>query len=97
MCLNACLGMQVAAEAPQRAVDGAAGVANFTPRGLSSSSAAGEASAASGDEDDEDFQLIELEVPVLVRMNAAFVLVDYPGYGGSQADTPSPESEADTK
>ncbi|PHJ15753.1 hypothetical protein CSUI_010434 [Cystoisospora suis] len=31
----------------------------------------------------------EVEVPILVYMNAAFVLIDYPGYGGSTG-SPSP-------
>ncbi|XP_026192837.1 uncharacterized protein LOC34618688 [Cyclospora cayetanensis] len=35
--------------------------------------------------------LVELEVPVLLKMDMAFVLLDYPGYGHNHGDVPTPE------
>ncbi|KAL8270837.1 hypothetical protein Esti_005208 [Eimeria stiedai] len=57
----------------------------------SSSAAAANGGKGLGGEADDDMCLLDFEVPVLVKMDVAFVLVDYPGYGHSQGDTPSPE------
>ncbi|OEH78488.1 hypothetical protein cyc_01728 [Cyclospora cayetanensis] len=37
--------------------------------------------------------LVELEVPVLLKMDMAFVLLDYPGYGHNHGDVPTPEGK----